>query len=148
MIGRLLLVWILSIGFLQLAHAKEQASPIGTWITVSDKTHDRSGMVNIYERNGKLYGKVIKIFPGSGRNPAAICDQCPAPFKNKPVMNMVILWDFIPQQEGVWGNGHIMDTKTGDIYQSTLTLIEGGKQLQVRGYWGIFWRTQVWTRAH
>ncbi len=48
------------------------------------------------------------------------------------------------RQMGKW---QILDSKTGDIYNARLTLIEGGKKLKVRGYWGIFWRTQTWIRA-
>ena len=42
--------------------------------------------------------------------------------------------------------GQILDPEEGKLYRLRLTPIEGGKKLQVRGYLGPFWRTQVWER--
>ena len=123
------------------------SSPVGTWITISDKTHDRSGMVEIYERNGKLSGKIIKIFPGADRDPAELCVKCSGALKNKPVLGLTFLTDFVPGKEGVWEKGLILDPHNGKIYKATMELTDAGKTLKLRGYWGIFWRTQTWLRA-
>jgi uncharacterized protein (DUF2147 family) len=49
---------------------------------------------------------------------------------------------------GSWQNGHILDPDSGDIYHAEMTVIDGGKKLDVRGYIGIslFGRTQTWIR--
>lgn len=127
--------------------AAHMNSPVGQWITVSDRTHDRSGIVDIYERDGKLYGKIIKIFPGSGRDPAERCVKCEGEFKNKPVLGLNFLWGFEPAGDNTWKNGKVLDPHDGEIYRGSLMLVEDGKKLKVRGYWGIFWRTQTWIRV-
>lgn len=126
--------------------AADLNSPIGRWVTISDKTHDRSGIVQIYEQGGKLYGKILKIFPGSGRNPADRCVKCPGNFKDKPVEGLTFLWGFERQPDGTWTNGQILDPKEGNVYKGKLTLTDQGKKLDVRGYWAFFWRTQTWLR--
>ncbi len=148
MIKHCILAITLFFTFLNIAYAENNlTSPLGEWITISDKTHDRSGVVKLYEENGKLYGKVIKIFPGSGRNPDELCTQCTGEFKNKPVLGLVFLWDFAKQSDGTWKEGKVLDPKEGKIYSGSITLIDGGKKLELRGYWGPFWRTQTWIRA-
>ncbi len=141
-----LLLFFISLTFSTIAFAMDLSSPVGNWLTISDKTHDRSGIVEIYENNGKMYGKILKIFPGNGRDPAEHCVNCPGNFKDKPVQGLVFLWDFEKQSDGSWANGKILDPKEGNIYKGSFTLIDNGKKLQVRGYWTIFWRTQIWIR--
>jgi uncharacterized protein (DUF2147 family) len=44
--------------------------------------------------------------------------------------------------------GEILDPKNGKVYKSKLTVREGGKKVEVRGYVGMpmFGRSQVWLR--
>jgi uncharacterized protein (DUF2147 family) len=44
--------------------------------------------------------------------------------------------------------GEILDPDDGKTYRCTVTMIEGGKKLEVRGYIGIplLGRSQVWQR--
>ena len=36
-------------------------SPIGTWATKDDKTGEIKSHVQIYEKDGKIYGKIVKL---------------------------------------------------------------------------------------
>jgi uncharacterized protein (DUF2147 family) len=50
--------------------------------------------------------------------------------------------------ENLWANGgKILDPENGKEYTVKMVPLEGGKKLQVRGYIGPFYRTQVWLRA-
>jgi len=50
--------------------------------------------------------------------------------------------------ENLWANGgKILDPENGKEYTVKMVPQEGGKKLQVRGYIGPFYRTQVWLRA-
>ena len=51
-------------------------NPIGTWKTIDDETGEKRSLIEIYEKEGKLYGKVIKIFPFEGDDPNPVCDEC------------------------------------------------------------------------
>jgi uncharacterized protein (DUF2147 family) len=129
-------------------HAAQLNSPIGEWTTISDKTHDRSGIVKIYSDNGKLYGRILKVFPGKDRSPTELCKLCPGNFKNKPVQGLEFLWGFVQKDQTSWEHGQLLDPKNGKIYKGTIKLIDGGKKLELRGYWGIFSRSQTWIRAN
>jgi uncharacterized protein (DUF2147 family) len=132
---------------LTAAHASKLSSPIGEWITISDKTHDKSGIVEIYDDNGKLYGRIVKVFPSKDRHPNDLCKLCPGNFKNKPIQGLEFLWDFTQKDQTSWTNGQLLDPKNGKIYKGSIKLIDGGKKLELRGYWGIFSRSQTWIRV-
>jgi hypothetical protein len=40
----------------------------------------------------------------------------------------------------------ILDPENGKTYRCTVNLAEQGRKLEMRGYVGIFFRTQVWER--
>ena len=46
-----------------------------------------------------------------------------------------------------WEGGTILDAAKGKTYRLRLTPKEGGKQLEVRGYIGPFYRNQTWIRV-
>lgn len=141
------LLFIMTFTCLTIAHAGKLNSPIGEWVTISDKTHDKSGIVEIYDDNGKLYGRIIKIFPGKDRHTGDLCKLCPGNFKNKPVQGLEFLWGFEQKDATHWIKGQLLDPKNGKIYKGTITLLNGGKKLELRGYWGIFSRSQTWLRV-
>ena len=121
-------------------------SPIGTWVTIDDKTNRPRSEVKIWESYGKLYGKVIKVYPMPGDK--GICSKCPGAFKNKPIKGLNILWGLKSSGGNVWSGGEILDPKSGKIYNLKITVAENGRTLDVRGFVGIslLGRTQVWRR--
>ena len=123
-------------------------SATGRWTTIDDETKKPKSVVTIWEENGKLYGKIEKLFrePNEEQNP--VCDKCEGTLKNQPIIGMTILRD-LKKDGSEWSGGTILDPANGKTYKVRLTPIEGGKKLQVRGYIGapMFGRTQVWIRA-
>jgi hypothetical protein len=63
--------------------------------------------------------------------------------------------DHHPQHEGerpdknLFEGGDILDPNNGKVYSAKLTLVDGGKKLDVRGYIGMpmLGRTQTWQRV-
>jgi uncharacterized protein (DUF2147 family) len=124
-----------------------QTSAIGKWISIDENSGEEKSVVEIYERGGKVYGKVIKLFPRPGKDPDPVCNECPTDdgrFKKK-IIGMEILKDMVKSDEG-YADGNILDPETGKVYRCKLWL-EGG-MLKVRGYWGPFYRTQTWKRSN
>ncbi|MGJ7904264.1 DUF2147 domain-containing protein [Lysobacter sp. 1R34A] len=124
-----------------------QATPVGSWTTVDDKTGKPKSVVEIYEaKDGSLAGRVNEVLQ-SDRGPNPTCDKCSGERKNKPVKGMVILWG-IRKDGGSWAGGQILDPATGKIYSVKVTPIDGGKKLEVRGFMGfsLLGRTQTWMR--
>jgi uncharacterized protein (DUF2147 family) len=47
-----------------------------------------------------------------------------------------------------WEDGEILDPNKGKVYRAKAKLVDGGRQLEVRGFIGValFGRTQTWIR--
>ncbi len=123
----------------------------GSWRTVDDKTGFAKSIVRIEKKdNGTYSGTVEKILTHEGYTPKKVCQNCPAPFTDKPIEGLNILWGLVPvtYADGVYDKGKVLDPLSGNIYRAKVTLGAGGKTLNVRGYIGIsmFGRSQVWYR--
>lgn len=120
-------------------------SPFGVWKSIDDKTGEAKSHVEVYQKNGKMYGKVVKILTDK---PNAKCDECKGDKKGQPVNGLVII-EGLQDVEGVWRNGTILDPENGNIYGCVIWL-EGEKpnELKVRGkHWTGIYRTQTWYRV-
>ena len=123
----------------------DEASPVGLWKTIDDKTHKPRGTVRIYEKNGAYFGRIESSFNPAERN--EICDKCPGDRKDKPVMCLEILRGMMKHGEEYTG-GEILDPETGTVYKCRFTLSGDGEMLLIRGYFvvPVLGRTQVWMR--
>jgi uncharacterized protein (DUF2147 family) len=124
-----------------------QTSIVGKWKTIDDNTGKEKSVLEIYERNGKLFGKIIKLFPSPGKDPDPVCNECPeddSRYKKK-IIGMEILKDMV-KSDDEYADGNILDPESGKIYRCKIWIEE--KDLKVRGYWGPFYRTQTWKPAN
>ena len=119
------------------------ASPVGTWKTIDDETGKPKSFVQIYEYQGKYYGKVIKLINPSEPNPK--CTKCPGQAKDKPIIGLNIMWG-LSQDGNEYSGGQIMDPNNGKVYSAKIWV--EGNTLKVRGYLGPFYRTQTWYRVN
>lgn len=135
--------------FSTFAYADDPNSPAGNWQTISEKTKQPSSIVKISIENNALVGQVLRLLPGSRYKVTDLCTQCPADSKNKPIVGLKFLWDFVPDQKenATWRDGKVLDPNDGNIYKGSIKITENGKKMVLRGYWGPFWRTQTWTRV-
>ena len=122
-----------------------QTSVIGKWKTVDESTGEEKSIIEIFERNGKVYGKIVKIFTPEDPDPK--CDKCPEedPRYNKKIIGMEIIKD-MQKGDNEYSQGTILDPQDGKIYRCKLWIEDDG--LKVRGYWGPFYRTQTWKKVH
>ena len=122
-----------------------QTSPLGVWKTIDDNTGEAKSHVQIYEQDGKLYGKVVKILTD---NPDRLCDKCPGKKKGQPVMGMLIMENMQPYKD-YWKKGKIMDPENGNEYGCSIWFEDGNAdELKVRGiHWTGLYRTQSWYRV-
>jgi len=137
---------ILTLLFLLPVAAMAQSPILGKWKTIDDNTGKEKSILEITERGGKAYGKILKIFPLPGENPDPVCDKCgeeDARYKKK-IIGMEIIKDM--EKDGdEYTDGTILDPENGKIYRCKLWV--EGKDLKVRGYWGPLFRTQTWKRV-
>ncbi|KGK59131.1 uncharacterized protein (DUF2147 family) [Xanthomonas arboricola] len=128
--------------------AQASDSPVGRWKTIDDETGKPKSVVQIEQAaNGTLSGKVVEILQ-SAKGPNPLCDKCEGERKGKPIKGMTILWGLKADGTAVWDGGSVLDPAKGKTYKAKITLTEGGKKLQMRGYVGIeaLGRTQTWVR--
>ena len=121
---------------------------LGKWKTIDDETGRVKSVVEITERDGKLYGQIIELFrlPEEDQNP--ICDLCEDDRKDQPALGMEIVRDMVPVDgEMEWEDGTICDPKNGKVYDCEMWLEEDNMdELKVRGYILFLFRTQTWIR--
>ena len=129
--------------FLSLQFSYSQ-SVIGRWKTTDDETGIEKGVVEIYEKDGKIYGKIIDIFEDKFKNDK--CKLCPGEDKNKPLLGLTFIKG-LEKDGNEYSGGKILDPEIGKLYKCYISL-ENKDKLKVRGYIGfaLFGRTQFWSR--
>ena len=127
--------------------AQAQTSPVGLWKTIDDDGKTEKSLVRITEVNGVLTGSIEKVFDASKQT--AVCEKCEDDRKNKPLVGLQIIRGVKQDADdkALWSGGQVLDPENGKTYKTRLKPIEGGKKLEMRGYLGFFYRTQVWVRA-
>jgi uncharacterized protein (DUF2147 family) len=123
-----------------------QADIRGKWKSFDDETLEAKSVVDIFEKDGRYYGKVVKLFRKPEEDPDPICKECAPedPRFNKKVIGMEILRD-MKKVGDEFSEGTILDPKNGKIYKCKIWI--EGQDLKLRGYWGPFYRTQTWKKA-
>ena len=122
-----------------------QATPVGLWKTIDDKTGKERSLVRITEAGGTLTGRIEKRLDPNAKE-GDVCDKCADDRKGKPLQGMEIIRGAKKDGEH-WEGGTILNPEEGKIYRLRLTPKDGGKTLEVRGYVGPFSRGQTWHRA-
>lgn len=113
-------------------------SILGVWKTIDDDGKTAESYVEIYEREGKVFGKVVKLL----QKPAdQLCDKCKGDQKDKPVIGMEIITG-LSKNGSAYSNGKILDPENGKVYDCKIW--REGETLKVRGYLAFFFRTQTW----
>ena len=115
---------------------------------MSISTFEPERAVRIKETNGVYSGTIEKLLDPDSKQDA-VCDKCTDDRKDKPVLGMTILRG-LKASEGdatVFEGGTIVDPNNGKVYRTRLKPVEDGKKLEMRGYIGPFYRTQVWLRV-
>ena len=134
--------------FLISGSAFAQATPVGLWHNIDDKTGEPKASIRISDNGGVLSGKIEKQLRKDAK-PDAVCKECSDDRKDKPIAGLEIIRG-AKKAEGkdVWEGGKILDPENGRDYALRLTPVDGGKKLEVRGSFGPFGRTQTWVRVN
>ncbi len=127
--------------------AAAQMTPVGLWKTIDDNDGSVRSEVRIVENAGVVSGKIERNLDRNAK-PGDRCTECKDDRKDQLVVGLEILRG-LKKTEGkdMWESGTVIDPDNGKTYRASLTPIEGGAKLQLRGYIGFFYRTQVWVSA-
>jgi len=117
------------------------AEVTGQWKTIDDESGEAKSIVEIYERDGRYFGKVedLLLKPDDTR-----CEKCEGERKGQPIVGMEIITD-MKKNGDEYSGGEILDPETGKVYRAKFWL-ENDDTLKVRGYVGFLYRTQTWQR--
>jgi uncharacterized protein (DUF2147 family) len=121
-----------------------QLTPEGLWRNIDDETKKPKAEIRIQTDGGVLNGKIEKaLIQSSEPN----CTKCTDDRKDKPKVGMEIIRGARKSEgENVWEGGTILDPENGKTYRLRMMPLDNGRLLQVRGYIGPFYRTQIWQR--
>ena len=136
---RLLLFSFFIMSFTGIQAQKE----VGLWKTIDDETGKEKSHVELYIKNGKLYGKIAKLLNNEEENP--MCTACEGALNGEPIIGMQIVNGLTKRKTDWFKKEGILDPKNGKIYDCKMWL-EDENTLNVRGFLGPFYRTQTWHR--
>lgn len=117
---------------------------LGKWKTIDDKTGEAKSIVEIYKRDGEIFGKIIHIIDETKRD--RLCTECEGEAKNKPVLGFELLKN-MEKSGKYYKNGTIFNPENGKEYKCRLLVTEDSNILQVRGYISFLYATQYWERV-
>ena len=128
--------------------ALAQMTPVGLWRSIDDQTGQARAEISIKDNGrGGLNGKVERSLQAVA-SPEPNCNLCTDDRKGQPKIGLEIIRDAKKSgSEPLWEGGTILDPENGKVYKLRLFPQDGGKTLQVRGYIGPFFRTQLWQRV-
>jgi len=122
-------------------NAEQALSIFGQWTTIDDNTGKKRSVVELYQSNNKLFGRIVKFYPKPGEGTDPVCEECTGEHENMRILGMNIL-SGLTKDEQEWSNGTILDPENGEYYDCKMWLEDG--KLNVRGYLLFFYRTQTW----
>jgi uncharacterized protein (DUF2147 family) len=122
---------------------------LGFWATYDDVTGELKSEVNLYEKNGEIYGNITKLYlkPGDPKDP--VCDECDEddPRYKQKILGMEIIKG-LKKDGDEYNGGNVLDPENGSVYKCRVWLEDGN--LILRGYIGfsLFGRSQTWKRKN
>ncbi len=116
----------------------------GKWKTIDGQNNEAKSIVEIYERDGEVFGRIIDIL--NPENKEALCTNCEGEDYNKPVLGFELIKN-LSKDGKYYKNGTIFDPEHGKKFKCRLMLTEDPDVLQVRGYVAFLYSTQYWQRV-
>ena len=94
-----------------------QDSVFGKWKTIDDETGEAKSVVEIYERDGMTFGKIVKLFPNKNEDPDPICDLCPEddPRHGDKIIGMEIIKG-LKKDGDTYSGGTVLKPDEGKIF--------------------------------
>ncbi|MEO9258452.1 MAG: DUF2147 domain-containing protein [Crocinitomicaceae bacterium] len=137
---------LISCCIIQFAFSQQKHTVEGKWVTIDDKTQKPKSIVELQVNNNILTGRIIKLYPRAGRPPNVTCTLCTDDRKNQLIEGLQIIRG-LKKSDGEWSGGTVVDPASGKVYSCKIWLDPNNANfLNLRGYIGIFYRTQKWVR--
>lgn len=120
-------------------------SVFGKWKTIDDRTGKPKGIIEVYKKDGLMYGQIIQILEEGKED--GLCVKCDDERKNKPFMGMTIIKEGKVNEDGEWKGKELFDPEQAMTFRFKIWLNpDNTDELKVRGYLAFIYRTQTWLR--
>lgn len=142
----------LSLGLSPLSYAADADDILGYWRAIDDETGFVKAIVHMQKaQDGTYLGTVAETVARADFTPAEFCKHCPAPFTNRRIVDMPLVWNMKadPNRQLHYTSGYAIDPLTGKIYAGDVKLSADGRRLLIRGKVigaGFLNRSQTWLR--
>lgn len=129
-----------------MANISVAQSVFGKWKTIDDRNGVEKAIIQVYEKNGLMYGKVLEILEEGKKN--AICKKCEGDLKNAPVLGLHIIKNAEKTDKNEYKGKYLFDPEQAMTFRCKIWLDpEDPDKLKVRGYLAFIYRTQTWIRV-
>jgi len=119
---------------------------LGKWKTIDDRNGVEKAIINIYEQDGAIFGKVVKILEKGKEN--AKCIKCKGERKNKDILGMTIIENLHRGKKGFYTGKTLFDPQQAMTFRCKIWLNpDNSNELFVRGYLAFLYRTQTWLKV-
>ncbi len=137
---------ILVLVFLMSTICSYSQGVFGTWKTIDDRNGKPKAIIDIYKKNGLMYGKIIEIVEKGKEN--FKCTKCEGDLKDKSVVGMTIITEGKKGTDEKWRGERLFDPQQAMTFRFKIWLNpENMNELKVRGYLAFIYRTQTWVRV-
>lgn len=120
-------------------------TPLGLWKSIDEKTGEAKSQVEIYEKDGKIYGKIVKLLLKPNDS---ICTACTGDRKGKRIVGLDII-EGMEVYKDYWAKGTIFNPEDDNQYKCSFWFEDNNTDvLFLRGkHWTGIYRTQKWYRV-
>ncbi len=133
---------LLCVGGMLIGNAQ---SVFGKWKTIDDRTGNPKGVIEIYKKDGLMYGKILEVVEEGKED--ALCIKCEGDLKDTPVVGMTIIKEGKKNSDDEWKGKFLFDPEQAMTFRFKIWLNpEDPDELKVRGYLAFLYRTQTWVR--
>ncbi|WP_339844292.1 DUF2147 domain-containing protein [uncultured Dokdonia sp.] len=138
-------ITLLMLLFFAVSIQAQQGTIFGQWKTIDDETGKAMSIIEIYKKDGKVFGKIVDILNPANRDKT--CIYCKGEDYDKPLIGLDIIKN-LEKDDDEYEGGTIFDPEKGKEYKAKLWIDEDDKNiLNVRGYIAFLFRTQQWIRS-
>ncbi|MEC7119594.1 MAG: DUF2147 domain-containing protein, partial [Pseudomonadota bacterium] len=136
-----MLIGILASGLLGLSSVSVMAAAdpdqiTGYWRSIDDETGFAKAIVRIQKANNDTYlATVVETIERPNYKAAEFCVDCPAPFTNRKIVDMPVVWNVKadPKRDLHYIHGYVIDPLSGRIYAADIKLSPDNRRLTLRG---------------
>ncbi|CAM1345125.1 conserved hypothetical protein [Tenacibaculum amylolyticum] len=129
--------------FVLMSFTLSSQNILGKWRTIHEKTGKPISIVELYEENGKVFGKIVEILEKEHEHD--LCTKCDGNEKNSPILGLTIIKN-MEKVGNYYKKGTIFHPVMGRKFRCRIKFLNDPDKIQVRGYFLFLYGTQYWER--